>query len=40
MTPQELALYRKCTRKYKRTRADYESEHEYSTGTNDNDYDR
>ncbi len=38
MTEQELALYRKCTRKKRCTRYDYESVHEYDNETNENDY--
>lgn len=34
----DLTLYRKCTRKKKRTRYDYEAEHEYNNETNENDY--
>ena len=37
MTERELALYRKCTRKKRRTRYDYESVHEYDNETNEND---
>lgn len=39
MTPQELALYKKCTKKKTyRTRAQFESVHEYNNNTNENDY--
>jgi len=38
MTEQELALYRKCTRKKRYTRYDYESAHEYDNENNENDY--
>jgi hypothetical protein len=42
MTERELELYRKCTRKKRKalTRKEYEEEHEYNTGTNDNDYEK
>lgn len=42
MTEHDLELYRKCMRKKKRTltRQEYEEDHEYSTGTNDNDYNK
>lgn len=42
MTEHELELYRKCMRKKRKapTRKEYEEDHEYSTGINDNDYDK
>ena len=42
MTEQELALYRKCVKKkQKRTRSEYEADHEYSIDTNEfNDRER
>ena len=42
MTEHGLELYRKCIRKKRKalTRKEYEESHEYSTGTNDNDYDK
>lgn len=42
MTEHELELYRKCMRKKRKslTRKEYEEDHEYSTGTNDNDYNK
>lgn len=40
MTEREMELYRKCMRKKKkRTRNDYEIDHEYNNETNENDYD-
>ena len=41
MTEHELELYRKCVKKKPkyRTCEQFESEHEYSNNTNENDYD-
>ena len=41
MTQYELELYKKCVKKKSkyRTHEQFESAHEYSNNTNDNDYD-